>query len=44
MNDSRHDDLVHLISLAQTLAEVLASDDGQGLMAGVSPRQQYSQR
>ena len=34
MNDSRHDDLVHLISLAQTLADVLASDDGQGLMAG----------
>ena len=34
MNDSRHDDLVHLISLAQTLADVLTSDDGQGLMAG----------
>ena len=34
MNDSRHDDLVHLISLAQTLANVLTSEDGQGLMAG----------
>jgi len=34
INDSRHDDLVHLISLAQTLADVLTSDDGQGLMAG----------
>ena len=34
MNDSRHDRLVHLISLAQTLADVLASNDGQGLMAG----------
>ena len=34
MNDSRHDRLVHLISLAQTLADVLASEDGQGLMAG----------
>ena len=34
MEDPRHDELTHLISLAQTLADVLASQDGQGLMAG----------
>ena len=34
IEDSRHDDLVHLIDLAKTLADVLASEDGQGLMAG----------
>ena len=34
MEDPRHDDLMHLISLAKTLADVLTSEDGQGLMAG----------
>ena len=34
MQDPRHDDLTHVISLAKTLADVLASEDGQGLMAG----------
>ena len=33
MEDPRHDDLMRLISLAG-VADVLTSEDGQGLMAG----------
>jgi len=34
LDDPRHDDLIHLCRLAQALADVLETEDGQGLMAG----------
>jgi len=33
-HDPRHDDLLHISSLSETLAEFLAHPDGEGLMAG----------
>jgi len=33
-NDARHDDLLHIFRLAETLAEFLAREEGEGLMAG----------
>ncbi len=34
LDDPRHDDLMHLCRLAKALADVLETEDGQGLMAG----------
>jgi len=34
LDDPRHDDLIHLCRLAKALADVLETEDGQGLMAG----------
>ena len=34
LDDPRHDDLFHLCRLAKALADVLETEDGQGLMAG----------